>query len=190
MLPLKDTHQDSQKWAVMDPDSGVLIFFDEVHSPVPKGLTAIPITYDEWQFALSNPGHTITADGKLKAPEPPPSEILMAYNAISKVQSQLMAGITVTSKGTPAISGLYKVDESAQHQITKVMLHIALAGKFPGNPGATFILSDYNGVPRTFPSIAVFQSFAVAVQDYVADLTSAANNSPGSDLPPATVTIA
>jgi hypothetical protein len=178
-----------QKYAATCPQTGIVIFYDDVDSPVPPGVKAIPITDDEHIAACSRVGFSITSEGKLKEPEAEPVQVLMARNAAKAVSMATAKGLLVTSKSTTILNGTYSIDELAQNKIHRVVTYLSQYNKFPGNPGDTLLWTDMKGLPHTFPSVEVFQSFAVAVQDYVANITSVANNSPGTDLPPATVTI-
>jgi hypothetical protein len=56
-----------QKYAAYDEEGNIIGFYDEIDSPVPQGVNAIPISHDEWQTALMLPGHTVE-DGALVAP--------------------------------------------------------------------------------------------------------------------------
>lgn len=57
-----------QKFAAYDTDPGPIVgFYDDVDSPVPSGVKAIPITDAEWTRCLQEQGWTI-ANGTLFAP--------------------------------------------------------------------------------------------------------------------------
>jgi hypothetical protein len=58
-----------QKYAAFDTSGSITAFYDSIDSPLPKGVTAIEITDEQWTECLSNPGHTV-ASGALQ----PPSE--------------------------------------------------------------------------------------------------------------------
>ena len=61
-----------QKYASYDSNGIVNGFYDSVDSPVPSGVTAIPITDAEWQAAISSPYQPVTVvNGVLTIPSGP-----------------------------------------------------------------------------------------------------------------------
>lgn len=66
-----------QKFAAYASNGAIVGFYDDIDSPVPSGVTAIPITADEWLAAIMTPGYTV-ANGALVAPAAPTKAQLLA----------------------------------------------------------------------------------------------------------------
>ena len=97
----------------------------------------------------------------------------------------MAAGLTITSTGTPALSGVYTVDITAQ-VITSQVTSILLNGTFADGTGSV-AWPDTSGALHTF-TIAQFKVFATAVAAYVAALFKAINGI-STTLPSGSVTI-
>lgn len=109
-----------QKYASYNT-SGILAgFYDSVDSPVPPGVTAIPITDAEWQDALGCPYRPITVvNGALIIPSGPTlGQAQSAQNAIlqSSAQKAEQAPLTYTTAG-----GVVATFLMTPHQWTKFM---------------------------------------------------------------------
>jgi hypothetical protein len=79
--------------------------------------------------------------------------------------AKLAAGITITSTGTPALSGVYAVDPASQIKIVAIAAGIAAGKGLPGGGGTVGIL-DMAGTSHIFAS-SDFLDLAKAMEDYV-----------------------
>jgi len=123
------------------------------------------------------------SNGTFSPPAPPPSPTLAEQAAA------LLAGtLEVTSGSTPALDGAYAIDATTQAHISAEMLCIQVTGDFAG--GTTSIVwPDASGAAHTFPSTAIFQSFALAVAGFVAAAYKVVNGT-STTLPTPSVSIA
>lgn len=101
------------------------------------------------------------------APSPTPQE---SYSAA------VLAGVEITSTGTPALNGTYAIDPASQQAITSEALYIQVttvqgAAKFT-NGQTTKGWPDRSGTPHTFTT-AQFITFAEGVAQYVDALATA-----------------
>ncbi len=117
-----------------------------------------------------------------------------ASTAAGKVAAAVLAviagGLTVTSTSTPAVNGVYAVDQAAQQRINGIETYVLKNSAFPGSPGTSLAYPLANGSMVIFPSLSVWAEFADAVANYVADLDLYAAGAAGASLPSSTVTIA
>ena len=112
-----------QKYASYNSLGIVNGFYDSIDSPVPSGVTAIPITDAEWQSALSSPYKPLmVVNGVLTIPSGPTlaqaqaSQIALLQSAFQKAEQApvsvtLASGVTTSFGMTPhdwtKIVGLY-----------------------------------------------------------------------------------
>ena len=94
-------------------------------------------------------------------------------------------GLTLTSTGTPALSGVYAVDTTAQ-VINAEVTSILLNGTFADGTGSVS-WPDTSGALHTF-TVAQFKVFATAIGSYVAALFKVINGI-STTLPSSSVTI-
>jgi hypothetical protein len=92
----------------------------------------------------------------------PPSAAAVATASFT---AAIAAGVTISSTSTPALNGIYGLDDVSLNRITAEQVYIATKGTFT-NGGATRSWKDMAGAPHTFPSTAAFTSFAEAVAQY------------------------
>lgn len=95
-----------------------------------------------------------------------------APTAPQQYAAALLAGVAITSTGTPALNGTYGITLEAQQKITSEQVYIATTGKFT-NGQTTRGWPDAAGTLHTFPSTAEFTAFAEAVAGYVDALAAA-----------------
>ena len=154
-----------------------------LHYPsLPAESNLLPLTAAQWGARLT--GEWAVAGGALVAYEPPVTPPSLAQQA----QMALAAGLTIASAGTPAIDGAYAVDPATQAKIAAVEVYIIKNGTFPGG-AASYAWPTLAGGFATFPSVAVYQTWATAIADYVSALDIIAAVDSGA-LPAASVTIA
>jgi len=112
-----------------------------------------------------------------------------AQAAVAAGNAALAAGLTVNSTSTPALDGVFAVDEQSQSDINAVSTYIVVNGTFPQGQATTY-WADKSGSIHLFPSVSVFQAFATAVANYV-DAIEDYQNSGGTagSLPATMVTI-
>ena len=112
-----------QKYASYDSNGIVNGFYDSIDSPVPSGVTAIPITDAEWRAALSSPYQPVTVvNGVLTIPSGPTlaqaqsRQIALLQSAFQKAEQApvsitLASGVTTSFGMSPhdwaKIVGLY-----------------------------------------------------------------------------------
>lgn len=112
-----------QKYASYNAQGIVIGFYDSIDSPVPPGVTAIPITDTEWQEALSSPYQPVrVVNGVLTIPSGPTlvqaqtSQIALLQSAFRQeeqapISITLASGVTTSFGMTPhdwtKIVGLY-----------------------------------------------------------------------------------
>jgi hypothetical protein len=138
----------AQKFAAYDAQGVITAFYDSVDSPVPDGVTAIEITYTQWQTCLGNPGWTV-ANGVLVAPvppAPPTAEQLLVQSA----QAALSTGLAISLSGTLTLSAtVFPTDSVTTGKIGAVATTINTTGEFPG--GATsYPMKDSTGAWHSF----------------------------------------
>ena len=137
-----------QKYASYNSNFVVDGFYDSVDSPVPVGVTAIPITDAEWQSALSSPYQPVTVvNGVLNIPSGPTlaqaksSQIALLQSAFQQAE-QAPVSLTLAS-GVTASFGM------TPHDWTKI---VGLYSKYvvKGDPVPfSYPLPDVNMVLRT-----------------------------------------
>lgn len=76
------------------------------------------------------------------------------------------ASMQIVSASTPALNGSYAIDQVTQQNVGAVSIYTAINGKFPAAQAA-LPWSDISGTMHLFPSVAVWQSFASAMADFV-----------------------
>jgi hypothetical protein len=143
-------------------------------TPFPPNYTGI--TCDGTNYTVYMPGDT------LPTPTPVPAEVLAA-------EAQLVAGVVLTSTGTPALNGTYGTDDQTQTDINAIITFIIVNQTFPGG-GTVLPFPDASGDLHVFPSIASFQAFATAYANYLAEIQIfiKSNGADGS-LPSSQITI-
>lgn len=118
---------------------------------------------------------------------PPPTQ---AEQLAAQVSDAFSAGVNITSTSTPAVNGTYAIDSAAQQRINGVETFILKNNAFPGSSGTQLGYPDKTGVMHVFPSLAIWNEFATAVANHVADLDLYAAGASGATLPSPDVTIA
>lgn len=108
----------------------------------------------------------------------------------AEVNAAFAAGLSVTSTSTPAVNGVYAVDQAAQQRINAIETYVLKNSAFPGSSGTSLAYPLASGAMVVFPSLSVWAEFADAVANYVADLDLYAAGAAGASLPPPTVDIA
>ena len=84
----------------------------------------------------------------------------------------MIAGVAISSTGTPAINGTYAIDQASQGKLTSEQVYIATKGSFT-NGLASRSWPDANGTFHTFTSVTLFTNMAVAIAQYVDALATA-----------------
>ena len=162
-----------------------VILWDGVAAWTPPGGSTMHLIPDDspvssgWSFDGAN----------YTAPVITPPVLTSAQQIALAVQNAIGAGLTVNSTSTPAINGLYAIDQPAQLNIAAVTNYILVNNDFPGGV-ATYPWADLNGNFHVFPTVALFEHWATAIANYVAQLKLYAAGAAGVTLPSPTVTIA
>lgn len=115
-------------------------------------------------------------------PAPPPPTLSQ------QMQAALSAGLTINSTSTPALNGVYAVDQNAEFNIASVINYITVNGVFPGK-AAVYPWADMAGNFHVLPNVAVFKAMATAIADYVSQWKLYAAGAPGVSQPSSTATI-
>ncbi len=100
-------------------------------------------------------------------PPPPPPPIPVTQEAAN---AALAAGLAITSTGTPAVSGTYSLSTQSQAYINGLMSSILASGTF-FNGATTQVFYDAANNAHTFPNVTVFKDFALAVGNFVDQVT-------------------
>jgi hypothetical protein len=87
--------------------------------------------------------------------------VLAAHNAATP---DLTQQVQVNSTGTPALNGVYAIDDVSQSKIAAIAAGIAAKNRVPGG-GSTFNYFDVSGVAHAFTA-ANFLDFAAVIEDY------------------------
>jgi len=114
------------------------------------------------------------------APTPP--------TPLQQMQGALSSGLTINSASTPALNGVYAVDQNAEFNIASVMNYITVNGNFPGKAGV-YPWADMAGSFHVIPNVTLFKAFATAIADYVSQWKLYAAGASGVTQPAASVTI-
>lgn len=113
---------------------------------------------------LPQVGWTYDAIRSAFAPPPPPPPPTLAQQALAV----LAAGVQLTSASTPALNGLYPLDQLSQMRVAAVETGI-LGGKGGPGGGTSFPWPDAAGSYHVFTTDQ-FTAFALAMRDYVFEL--------------------
>ena len=116
--------------------------------------SARPLPQAGWSYAPTT-GFT---------PPPPPPPPTLAQQALAA----LAAGVQLTSASTPALNGVYPLDQLSQMRVAAVETGI-LGGKGGPGGGTSFPWPDAGGVYHVFTTDQ-FTAFALAMRDYVFEL--------------------
>lgn len=93
-----------------------------------------------------------------------------AVAAQGTYNAAILAGLGVTSTGTPALNATYALDQTTLDQIGSVARDAAAGLGLPGG-GGTFIYPDASGTPHSFSSANV-QDLYKAMRDYMFELNT------------------
>lgn len=126
-------------------------------------------------------------ESQLSAAFPKYSQAAQQAALASQAQAALLAGMHLSSAGTPSINGVYACDRLSQSDIIAIETGINSGKGFPGG-GATYSYPDVSGIMHTFNE-ENFTAFAAAVRDYVYCLNSVIAGQ-SAEMPSSTSTIA
>lgn len=118
---------------------------------------------------FANPQPQISGYAQIADGDPRLSTFALRQSVPTQYQAAIIAGLTITSSGTPSLNSIYAIDPGTQAKIEAVALYIAVNGKFPAGQ-TSLAWADLSGAVHGFPTTAQFQAFATAVGDYVANL--------------------
>ncbi|CAB3742462.1 hypothetical protein LMG24238_06886 [Paraburkholderia sediminicola] len=175
-----------QKFAAYNSQGAIVAYYDSDDSPPPASATTIEITDSEWLICLATPGYTVV-DNAIVAPPAPTAAQIEAQALVQSAQAALVAGLQVSSTGTPALNGTYAIDQFSQMDIIAIETGLNAGKGFPAGT-TTLNYPDTTGLLHNF-SEANFTDFAAVVRDYVYALKSVMAGQ-SSSLPSAAVTIA
>lgn len=175
-----------QKYAAYNTQGAIIAFYDSVDSPVPDGAQVIEITDTEWQACLTSQAYTVS-NGKLTAPLPATSDELAQEALVQSARSMLASGLEIVSTGTPALNGVYAVNQLSQSDIIAIETSLNAGKGFPGG-AVSLNYPDSVGALHQF-SEANFTDFATAVRDFVYACRSVIAGQ-STTLPPTSIRIA
>jgi hypothetical protein len=140
-----------------------------VYGVMPPTAQLLAVTQDQWEARLTNPSAWAVEAGALVAATPVSGPTVAPYTAL------ISSGITITSTGTPALSGVYAIDAQAQARITGAASYIQNNNKFPNGSATNLAWLQMDGTVVEFPTTVEFLAFAdaVAVLVYSATLAEA-----------------
>lgn len=115
--------------------------------------------------------HQPTSD-ELASAFPGYNAAVSAQQAIAAAPAALTAGLTITSTGTPEVSGTYSCDDAQQSVVARLQTYIEKNNAFPGGLSSVQ-LRLANGAFIPIPSIPLFQAIGSAIADYVAKVDEA-----------------
>ena len=75
-------------------------------------------------------------------------------------------GLQIVSTSTPALDGVYPIDDVAQAKLNAVSTYAIANGKFPAGQ-AQMPWLDVSGVMHLFPTTTLWLAFASAIADFV-----------------------
>lgn len=105
----------------------------------------------------------------------------------AQATAALLAGLQITSTGTPALNGTYACDQLSQMDIIAIETSLNAGKGFPGG-ATTFNYPDTTGAMHSF-SATNFANFAAAIRDFVYACKSVITGQSGT-LPSGAATIA
>jgi hypothetical protein len=94
---------------------------------------------------------------------------VMTQQVVPLLQQQ---GVAVVSTATPALSGTYACDPSAQQVLSAITAGLDAGRGFPGG-AASFAYSDVTGAAHEFSAQSDFLNMAAAIEGYVYQFTIA-----------------
>jgi hypothetical protein len=107
----------------------------------------------------------------------------------NQFNAMVMGGCSLVSTATPALNGIYPMQDNDRTRQNSNMNYIAQNGGFAPDNAATKAFPDITGAMHTFPSVADFQNYFTATGDWystLADWVAAGGTGP---LPTEPVTI-
>jgi hypothetical protein len=156
-----------QKSAAYDANGKITAFYDSVDSPVPNGVSAIDITDQEWQQALSTHGYTVANGALLPPPAPSAAQILAGAQQaqIALLQNAYAQAINAPVSFTNAagVTRLYPAMNSLTpngRTVRENMVDVLNAGAGAWALGRWW---DVNNVPQVF-TFADVQGLAAAFE--------------------------
>jgi hypothetical protein len=138
--------------AYVDGTGAYLGHFDQ--ETAPKGATVVPVNPTSGLGSLW--------DGKAWVYPVPLSAL---------IEQKLLAGLQITSTGTPALSARYSLDELTLAQIGSVARDAAAGLGLP-EESASFTYPDLAGAPHDFSASAI-QALYKAMRDFVSRVSRA-----------------
>lgn len=136
----------NQKYAAYNAQGAIIAFYDSVDSPPPQGVVVLPITQDEWQQCLDNPGYTVVADA-LVAPLPPTAAELLASAQAAQLASLQASYDAAVQVSVSYMGSTFQADYNSQSILTKSLV--------PGSVPLPFywLAQDNTPVTMTFAQL-------------------------------------
>jgi hypothetical protein len=119
-----------QKFAAYDPASGIVVFYDSIVSPPPKGINAIEISDEQYQTCINEPGWTISNGELVEPPAPTSDQSLKAARDIqiatlaTACRENIVSGFTSSALGDPA---MYPTAQQTDRDNLQSAAQVALA---------------------------------------------------------------
>lgn len=143
-----------QKLAAYASSGFIVGFYDNEDSPVPKGVSAIEITDEQWQTCLSQPGWSIV-NGVLQAPTA--NQLLLQAQAAQASALSASCASAIVSGFTSSALGAVHTYPSQPHDQTN-LIGAVTGSQSPGLPSTwtcNFWCADSSGVWALRPHTAV-----------------------------------
>jgi hypothetical protein len=148
---------------------------------MPPAVDLLALTPTQWAAYIANPNGWVISGGAIVAATVPAPTLAQQALAL------LAAGLVVTSTSMPSLSATYPTDPAMQDHIQAEVNAILLTGTFADGT-ASVAWPDVTGTCHTFPSVAEFKLFAIAIAAFVAGNYKVLNGS-STVLPAATASI-
>lgn len=160
MSDIMPTPRVETYYAAYNSDGAITGYYHSSHSPVPAGVTAIPITTAEWQASLATPGYTVV-DGVFTPPTPPTDAEVLA-TAITKQSKSLsndcfnfitLNGLPVEINGTLYMVGANQVDQNNLNTMSVTNMSVANSPEWSADtvvaPGTTMVVDGTYIITKT-----------------------------------------
>lgn len=112
-----------------------------------------------------------------------------AVPVVRQLNVLVRAGVTIKSNGTPALDGVYPLDDDTRTRINTNVSYIDRNKGFSPNEASTKDWPDVTGALHTFTTTKSYLDFATAVSDYYAGIGDWAANGGTGALPAEPMTI-
>ncbi len=155
-----------QKYAAYNEHGDIVGFYDDIDSPVPKGVANVPVTDAQWQASLSSPGWAVV-NGEIT---PPSSAQLLSIAKVtqkSRIKASYGAATSqdITFTTEAGVTKAFAADQNSKSAISQAAQAYSFASEVP--QGFYWRSVDNTDVPFTLKDIQSLNA-AMASQVWVA----------------------